>query len=163
MLEIHPQILILQLITFALGMGAIYMMYLKPLGKHLRGRKEGILKDLDAAKQAHAEAVALREELASERSRMAAEAKRLVEKTKKDVEILRADLMKKAKSEQEALLLAGRKQMELEKVEAIRRIREQTAEIVVEATAKLLEKNLNKSAQVKLAEKFVKSIKISKN
>src|SRR6266581_4020197 len=108
MLEIHPQILILQLITFALGMGAIYMMYLKPLGKHLRGRKEGILKDLDAAKQAHAEAVALREELASERSKMAAESKRLVEKTKKDVEALRADLMKKAKIEQEALLLSGR-------------------------------------------------------
>lgn len=163
MLEIHPQILILQLITFALGMGAIYVMYLKPLGKHLKERKDNIVKDLASAESARAEGAKLKEEFAFEKAKLAEENRRLMEKTKADAEAFRGELMAKAKEEHEALLKSGRKQLEQERLEAVRQIREQTAELVVEATSKLLEKNLNQASQLDLAEKFVKSVKVSKN
>jgi len=43
-----------------LGMAAVWVIYLKPLGAHLRQRKEGITKDLAAAEEARQEAVKLR-------------------------------------------------------------------------------------------------------
>lgn len=163
MLDIHPQILIIQLITFAMGMGAIYAMYLRPLGKHLRERREGIAKDLGAAQAARTEADTLRAELKAERMRIADESRKLIENGKADAEAFRSELMGKAKSEHEALLKAGRAQLEAERAEAVRKIRESAAELVVEATGKLLEKNLNNATQNALAQKFVKAIKVSKN
>lgn len=163
MLEIHPQILILQLITFALGMGVIYVMYLKPLGKHLKDRKDGIVKDLASAESARAEGERLKAEFAFEKAKLAEENRRLMDKIKADAEAFRNELMVKAKDEHESLLKSGRKQLEQERLEAVRLIREQTAELVVQATEKLLEKNLNSTTQLGLAQKFVKSVKVSKN
>ena len=163
MLEFHKDIFAIQWITFVLGMAAIWAMYLKPLGKHLRARREGIVKDLAAAESARSEADKLRLELKLERERMVDEARRQMDKIKVEAEAFRLDLMKKAREEQEALLKSGRRQLEQERLEAVRKIREQTAQLVVEATAKLLEKNLNKATQVSLAQKFVRSIKVSRN
>jgi F-type H+-transporting ATPase subunit b len=162
-LSFHPQIFIIQWITFVLGMAAIWAMYLKPLGKHLKGRREGIIKDLASAEAARAEGQKLKSEFALEKVKLAEENHRLMEKTKADAEAFRSELMAKAKDEHESLLKAGRKQLDQERLEALRQIRQEAAELVVLATAKLLEKNLGKAAQLSLAQKFVKSVKVSKN
>jgi F-type H+-transporting ATPase subunit b len=163
MLIPNPEVLIAQIVTFALGMGAVWIIYLKPLGKHLGERKAGIAKDLAAAEEARHEAVKLKAEFATEKSKLLDENRRLMEKTKADAEAFRADLMAKAKSEHEALLKAGRAQLEAERADAVRQIRQQAASLIVEATARLLEKNLDKGTQTALAEKFIKSIEVSKN
>ena len=163
MLSFHPQIFIIQWITFALGMAAIWVMYLKPLGKHLKGRREGIIKDLASAESARAESQKLKEEFAIEKAKLAEDNRRMMEKTKADAEAFRSELMAKAKDEHESLLKSGRKQLEQERLEAVRQIREEAAHLVVMATAKLLDKNLKSSAQLELAKKFVKSVKVSKN
>jgi F-type H+-transporting ATPase subunit b len=163
MLEFNVPVFIVQLITFVVGMGAIWFVYLKPLGQHLKDRKTGIIKDLAAATDARAEAEKLKADFAQEKVKLMDENRRLMEKTKADAEIFRAELMATAKTEHEALLRAGRAQLEHERNEAVRKIREQAASLIVEATEKLLEKNLNKSTQTALAEKFVKAIKVSKN
>lgn len=163
MLIPNPQVLIAQMITFAIGMAAVWFVYLKPLGEHLRARKAGIVKDLSSAEEARAEAAKLKAEFAAEKAKLLDENRRLMEKTKADAEAFRAELMGKAKAEHEALLKAGRAQMEAERHEAVRQIRAQAAELIVEATGKLLEKNLNNATQAALADKFVKAIKVSKN
>jgi len=163
MLDFNPQVFVVQIVTFAIGMGAIWALYLKPLGKHLRERREGIAKDLDSASAARAESDSLRAELKAERMRIADENRKLIEKSKVDAEAFRAELMAKAKSEHGALLKAGRAQIEAERADAVRKIREASAALIVEATEKLLEKNLNKTTQTALAAKFVKAIKVSKN
>jgi F-type H+-transporting ATPase subunit b len=163
MLEFNPQVFLVQIVTFALGMGAIWALYLKPLGKHLRSRKEGIAQDLASAANARAEAEKLHVEFAAEKAKLMDANRKLMEKTKADAEAFRLELMAKAKAEHEALIKAGRRQIEQESREAVRQIREQAAELVVQATEKLLEKNLNKSTQTALAQKFVKAVKVSKN
>ena len=161
MLIPNPQVLLAQIVTFAIGMAAVWFIYLKPLGEHLRGRKAGIVKDLAAAETARSDAEKLKAEFTAEKAKLLEDNRRLMEKTKADVEAFRLDLMAKAKSEHEALLKAGRAQMEAERAEAVRQIREQAASLVVEATGKLLEKNLNNATQTALAQKFIKAV--SKN
>src|SRR4051812_17730995 len=163
MLIPNPQVLIAQIVTFALGMGAVWFIYLKPLGQHLRERKQGIDRDLNAAEEARGEAARLKAEFAAEKAKLLDEKRRLMDKTKADAEAFRAELMGKAKSEHEALLKAGRAQLQAERAEAVRQIRESAASLVVEATGMLLEKNLNNATQTALAQKFVKAIKVSKN
>jgi F-type H+-transporting ATPase subunit b len=149
------------MVTFAIGFVAIWFIYLKPLGEHLKNRKAGIVKDLASAEEARAEAAKLKADFAAEKTQLLEENRRLMERTKADAEAFRQELMAKAKDEHEALIKAGRVQLQQERAEAVRQIRAEAAHLVVEATEKLLEKNLNKTTQSALAAKFVKSI--SKN
>jgi len=153
------KVFLAQLVTFAIGMGAVWVIYLKPLGKYLGERKGGIAKDLAAAEEARAEAQKLRAEFTAEKARLLEENRKLMEKTKADAEAFRAELLGKAKAEQDALLKAAKAQIMAERAEAVRQIRNSAAELVVEATGKLLEKNLNNATQAALAEKFIKSLK----
>jgi F-type H+-transporting ATPase subunit b len=163
MLEFHKDIFAIQWITFAAGMAAIWALYLKPLGKHLRARRDGIAKDLASAEEARAAAEKLKAEFAAEKARLVEENRKLMERTRADAEAFRNELMQKAKLEHESLLRAGRAQLEAERLDAVRKIRNEAAGLVVAATEKLLSKNLNKSTQVSLASKFVKSLKVSRN
>ena len=157
------KILVIQIITFVLGMMAIWKMYLDPLRAHLKQRREGIVKDLASAETARQEAEHLREQLREDRAHMAEELRKAREEAKAEVAKLRDDLIGKAKAEQEALLKQGRQQIQAETEAAIAAVRGYAAVLVVEATGKLLEKKLDTDADKALAEKLVASVKVSKN
>lgn len=158
----HLDVLIVQIITFILGSLAIWKMYLAPLRQHLKERKEGIAQDLANADAARAEAEKLRLELNAERARMADELKKAKDDAKADVAKLREELLAKAKHDQEALLKAGRAQIQAETAEALAAIREEAASLVIAATEKLIEQKLNSKADEALAQKLVKAV-ASKN
>jgi F-type H+-transporting ATPase subunit b len=159
----HLDVLIVQIITFLLGSFAIWKLYLAPLRSHLAQRREGIAADLANADAARAEAESLRAQLVEERARMASDLKKAKDEAKADVAKLREELMAKAKHDQEALLRNGRAQIQAETQEAIAMVRNLAATLVVEATAKLLEKKLDTKTDLELAEKLVKAVHTSKN
>jgi F-type H+-transporting ATPase subunit b len=161
----HLDVLIVQIITFILGSFAIWKMYLGPLRKHLAERREGIAKDLANADAARAEAEALRAQLVKERLAMADELKQAKDAAKADVAKLREELLAKAKHDQEALLKSGRTQIQAETLDAIAKVRDYAAVLVVEATAKMLDKKLDAKADQALAQKLLDSVKVkaSKN
>lgn len=159
----HWQILVVQIITFVVGMAAIWKLYISSLRDHLKLRREGIAKDLSSAENARQEAEHLRAQVQADRLKMADELRQAREEAKAEVARLRDELLTKARVEQDSLLKQGRTQIQAEREEALRQIRQMAASLVVQATGKLLEKNLNSTAQKSLAEKFVKQIKISKN
>ena len=157
------KILIVQIITFVLGMTAIWKMYFGPLRAHLKQRKEGIVKDLASAETARQEAESLRTQLHADRAHMAEEMRKAREEAKADVAKLREELLAKAKLEQESLLKQGRAQIQSETQAALAAVRAYAAELVVDATGKLLEKKLDAATDKALAEKLVASVKVSKN
>ena len=157
------QILVVQIITFVLGMTAIWKLYISSLRDHLKSRREGITKDLASAETARQEAEFLRGQLAADRAAMADELRKAREEAKADVAKLRDELVAKAKGEQEALIKQGRAQIQAETTAAIEQVRGYAAVLVVEATAKLLEKKLDTDADKALAEKLVAAVKVSKN
>jgi len=93
---------------------------------------------------------------------MADELKKAKDEAKADVAKLREELLAKAKHDQEALLKAGRAQIQAETAEAITAIRDQAAALVIAATEKLVEQKLNSKADEALAQKLVKAV-ASKN
>jgi F-type H+-transporting ATPase subunit b len=159
----HWQILVVQILTFVLGMSAIWKLYIGSLREHLKARREGIQKDLAAAELARQEAEHLRAQLATDRHAMAEELRKHREEAKAEVAKLREELLGKAKAEQDAMLKQGRAQIKAETDAAIAAVRGYASHLVVEATAKLLEKKLDSSSDKALAEKLVASVKASKN
>jgi F-type H+-transporting ATPase subunit b len=159
----HLDVLIVQIVTFILGSIAIWKMYLGPLRQHLAQRRAGIARDLASADAARAEAETLRAELVKERLRMAEELKAAKDEAKADVARLRDELLAKAKSDQDALLKQGRALIQAETATALAQVRDYAATLVVEATAKLIEKKLDAKSDAALADKLVRSVKASKN
>jgi F-type H+-transporting ATPase subunit b len=157
------QILIVQIVTFVIGMGAIWQLYIKSLRSHLKARREGIVKDLGAAETARQEAEYLRAQLQEDKARMADDLRKAREEAKAEVARLREDLMARAKADQEALLKQGRAQIAAETDAAIAAVRGYAAQLVVEATSKLIGKKLDAGADKAMAEKLVASVKVSKN
>jgi F-type H+-transporting ATPase subunit b len=163
MLIPHLDVLISQIVTFAIGMGAVWVIYLKPLGLHLRSRRDGIAKDLAAAESARAEAEHLRGQLNAERKNMAEEMRKAKEDARADVARLREELLAKAQAEQSAMLKQAQAQIAAETQRAVAEVRSYAAELVVLATAKMVEKKLDGPTDRALAEKLVASVKASKN
>ena len=157
------QILLVQIITFALGMTAIWQLYIKSLRAHLKARRDGIAKDLASAETARAEAEHLRAQLHEDRAKMSDELRQAREDAKAEVAQLRDELVSKAKAEQAAMIKQARAQIQAETDAAITAVRGYAAALVVEATGKLLEKKMDASADKALAEKLVASVKVSKN
>jgi F-type H+-transporting ATPase subunit b len=163
MLIPHLDVLIAQIVTFAIGMGAIWIIYLKPLGSHLKSRREGIAKDLSSAETARQEAEHLRAQLHADRQHMAEELKKAKDEARLEVGRLRDDLLAKAKAEQEALLKQARTQIQTETERAIAEVRTYAAALVIEATAAMVEKKLDTESDKAMAEKLVASVTVSKN
>jgi F-type H+-transporting ATPase subunit b len=157
------KILLIQLLTFGLGMIAIWKLYIGSLRDHLKARREGIAKDLATAEAARKEAEELRVQLLAERQSMAEELKKAKDEARADVAKLREELLAKAKVEQETLLKQARTQIQTETERAFAEVRVQAAALVVEATGALLTKKLDQEADKALAEKLVASVKVSKN
>jgi F-type H+-transporting ATPase subunit b len=155
----HWQILVVQVITFVLGMAAIWKLYIASLRDHLKRRREGIAQALAAAETARQEAEFLRAQLQEDRVKMAEELRAERERAKADVARLREELLAKAKAEQDALLKQGRAQLEAETLAALQAVRSHAAALVVEATGKLIEKKLDAKTDKAIAERLVQAIK----
>lgn len=155
----HWQILVVQIVTFVLGMAAIWKLYIVPLQSHLKTRREGIAKDLATAETARGEAESLRTQLHADRAKMAEDLRAAREEAKAEVAKLRDDLMAKAKADQDALIKQGRAQIAIETQQAIAAVRGYASQLVVEATAKLIDKKMDAKTDKALAEKLVAAVK----
>ena len=157
------KVLIVQLLTFALGMAAIWKLYIVSLRDHLKARREGIVKDLASAQTAREEAEHLRSQLAHDRANMAGELKKAREEAREEVAALRKELLAKAEEQQEQMLKQARAQIQGETERAVAEVRGYAATLVVEATSVMLGKKLDSSADQALAKKLVAAVKISRN
>ena len=157
-MQITTQVLLSQIATFVIGMWIIWKVYLKPLGKHIDQRRDSIQKDLADAGEAREAAEKLNADIKAQREKLAAEGQAIVEKAKADAEAVKDKTLADAKREQEAMVEQARRQIEQDKQTALREIREESAELIIQATEKLLAKNLDRKKQEKLVATFIKEL-----
>lgn len=157
------QVLVVQVITFVVGMWLIWMLYMVPLRKHLKSRREGISRDLASAEAARKEAEQLRAKLQADRAQMAEDLRRSKEQAKAEIGKLRDELMAKARAEQQALIKEGRRQLQAETGQAKEAVRAYASRLVVQAASKLIGKRIDSGTDKALAEKLVASVKASRN
>ena len=151
-------LMFVQIISFVLGMTMIWFIYLKGLFKHMKDRTAGIQSALDAAAAAQAKAEAQNAENARQLAGFQAQSKQILDEARAEGGKLKDDMLAQARKEQEALLAQARSQVAQETQAALRQIQSEAAALVVAATRKLLEKNLDAKTQEEMAARFIKEL-----
>jgi F-type H+-transporting ATPase subunit b len=129
-----------------------------PLLKIVDEREKGIRDSVESAEKAAAEAKALlarHQEMLRDAGR---EREEILARALREAETTRTDLVERARSDAEHIVEKTREQMQQEKNQAIAELREQVADIAVEAASKIVKSSLTPEAQKKLVDDYITSL-----
>ena len=140
---INYTLLIAQMINFGILFWVLYKFVYKPILKVLDDRRTKIERSLDEAKKIEQRTQALEVEVNTEIGRAKKEADRLVAEAREIGEKVRAELLTKTQSEAEAILAKARRDIELERVEMNKSIKEYVVTTSLLVVEKVLSQKLS--------------------
>ena len=150
--------LIAYAINFVILVLLLRLLLYKPVKQMLEGRKQRIADGLDAATRASAEAAEQRarfeRELEEARSEAQAEAARLAQQA----EHVRHEVLEAAEQEAAEIKARARDEIEQERRQAAAELQQQTAELALAISRKVVGAALDQHAQRRLVEQFVREL-----
>ena len=137
----------------------LYFFFLhKPVMKILDQRKEKIANDMKAAEDAQAEAEATKAEYAAKLKESREEAAQIVSDAVKRAGERENQIIAEAQQEAAAMKRKAEESIELEKKKAINEIKDQISDIVIMASEKVCEKEISKSDNEALINRFISEV-----
>lgn len=157
-LGINGQLLAFQFINFAVVVGILWFLILKPLVKKMEERKKQVEESVDNAK-AIATAMQMSQKNCQEKIDEAkVAANKIVAKAHNEGEIVAKQIKEKSKKDIELLVLQAKKNIEIDKKEMKNELRQETAAMVVMAMEKLLQKKFSDKDDGKFILDILKSL-----
>ncbi|MGH7667838.1 MAG: F0F1 ATP synthase subunit B [Candidatus Dormibacteria bacterium] len=132
-----------------------------PISKALKSRQLQISRALAEAEDARHEVDQARQQEKSELAEARRQAQEILDRAQKLGEELREELRQKGRDEQEAMLARARAEMAQERERAVSQLRSQVAELVLLATTKILEEELDQKRQRRLIEEALAGVDLS--
>jgi len=129
-----------------------------PLLKIIEEREKSVREQVEGAQKAQAEAQALLSQRQEQLSAAAREREEMIARAQKEAELIRTDLMGKARSDAEAIVEKAKQQIQQEKSRAIQELRSQVADLAVEAAGKIVQSSLTPEAQRKLVDDYIRNL-----
>ena len=150
--------LIAYAVNFVILVVLLRLLLYKPVKQMLEGRKQRIAEGLDAAERAAAEAAEQRarfeQELQEARGAAQAEAARLAQQA----EQVRHEVLQAAAREAAELKERARQELEQERRQAAAELEQQTAELALAISRKVVGAALDQAAQRRLVDQFVRQL-----
>jgi F-type H+-transporting ATPase subunit b len=156
-LGIDWRLFIAQLINFAILMTVLVFVLFKPIIKALDKRRQKIAESLENAEKISAELKRTTEEGDRLLSSSRAEAQRIIGEAQKQSDAVRNGAADKAKVEVAGIIASGKAQLSAERDAMLAEVRHAAAELVADATAKVVGEKLNPAKDKALIEKALKS------
>ncbi len=132
-----------------------------PIAKALDARKQQIALALSEAEAARREVEEARKQEKSELADARRQAQEILDKAQKLGEELREELRNKGSEEQEAMLTRARAELAQEREQAVSQLRRQVADLVLLATTKILEEELDPKRQRRLIDQALAEVDLS--
>jgi F-type H+-transporting ATPase subunit b len=129
-----------------------------PILKQIEEREKGIKDAVDGAEKAAAEAKELLDQHKAMLRDAGREREEIIKKALKESEALKTDLQTKARSESESMIARAREQVEREKNLAVLELRQQVADLAIEAASRIVKSSLTPDAQKKLVDDFISNL-----
>ena len=152
---------IVEIVVFLALLWLLRRYVFPPLNNALKARQALIAQSLSEAEEARKEAeqarVAEREEMAEAR----AKAQEFIDRAQKLGDQLRDELRLKGEQDQQAMLERARAELAREREQAVLELRRQVADLVLRATTKVLQEELNPTRQRKLIDQALKEVDLS--
>jgi F-type H+-transporting ATPase subunit b len=159
----HANELIVGAIVFAVLFVFMWRWVLPRVARLLDERRQKIQGELEQAeatrREADAELARYREQLANARE----EANRIIDEGRKTAEQLRTDLQTKAEEEARATVTRATEEIRAERDRVLRELSSQVGQIAVELAERVVEKELDKTTQQKLVDRFIEQVSGSGN
>ena len=156
--HIDWQMILAQIINFAVVFFVLYKFALKPLKKLMDERSATISGGLDNAKKQEELLKAQQEQYDQTLAQARAEAQTIMKEVKKDAEEKRAQIMEAAQKDSAAIFENGKKQLADEKSKMLDEAKKELVTLIVNATEKVIGENMNEKIEAKLVEDSIKEV-----
>ena len=134
-----------------------------PITAAVEAREQALQDAIDQAKRDREEAASILAEHRTQLEGARAEAQRIIAEGRAVGEKLRVQMLEETKVQQQDLLERARREIASERDTAIAQIRTEAVDLAIAAAGKVIERNLDDSANRKLVEGYLASSNVRKN
>lgn len=152
---IDGKLFLAQLINFGLLLLVLWKFAYKPLLKMMEERTEKIESGLKNAEKMELAAKNAEVEFEKRVTEAKREAQNIIKEAEDFGKKLKQEITESAEQEKEKIIVSGKKAVEQEKEKSLAEIKKKTAELVITATEKILEENIDKEKNKKIVEKII--------
>jgi F-type H+-transporting ATPase subunit b len=158
LVDVRPGLIFWTLITFFLVALLLRRVAWGPILKVVDEREKSIAASIESAKRERAEAERLLAEQKDAIQKARAEAADMMRRNAEDVEKLRNELVSKARAEAEAQKTDALREIQNEKAKAVNDVKKVAADLAIQITEKLLNKQLDDKTQKDLANQYLAEV-----
>ncbi len=150
--------LIAQIINFLILMFILAKFAYKPLLQMMEARRSQIVANMEAAESDKLAAAKLREEYEQQLADAREQAQQILERANKLATETQESMLRQAREEHERLLKSAQDQIERERQKALADLRGEVVSLSMLAAAKIVGRNMDSEADVKLVREFVEKL-----
>ena len=161
LLDVNPGLIVWTFITFILLLVILKKVAWKPILTALDNREKGIEDSLNRAEKAKEEAQKILDENRASLSKVEEESKRIIDQSRSYADDLKEQMLKQSKVQAQKLIDDAAAEIERKKQSAFEELRNQIAEISVNAAEKIMKENIDAEKNKKIVSKYLNEI--SKN
>lgn len=158
LLDVNPGLVVWTTVTFLLVLLLLNKFAWKPIIKALDDRAERIHNDIERASQLRSEADTLFQQYQNKLNDLKGEAQEIINEARKDAEVLKNDILEKARKEAEEIRARSRKEIQLAMDSALEEIHRHAVDLSVEITKRVITRNLTVEDHKKQLQEALESI-----
>ncbi len=152
---------VVEIVVFLVLLWLLARYVFPPLLRALEARQQLIAQSLQEAEKARQEAERSRASEMEEMAEARAKAQEILDRAQKLGEQLREELRQRGEAEQQAMLERARAELQREREQAVAELRRQVADLVVMATTRVLQEELDERRQLQLVEQALSEVDLS--
>jgi len=158
MLQLEPGMIIWTWVTFLVLLYVLKKFGWKPLLNMVEERENRIAESLKRAEEARMEAEKLLEEQHRQLAKTQEEVQTMIKESRLMAEKVRNDIIEKAREDANKLMKRARRDIEKERQMALMSLRNQVADLVVQATSKLIQVSLDEVKHRELIDEYIQRL-----
>ncbi len=159
----NKSLLFWQVVIFGLLFTILLWKVWGPLMKTVTEREKKIQSDLASAEEARRTAEESRAKLQRELDQASASAKSMLAEAEARAAKLKTDLESQARAQAESMIQKAHAQIEAEKAQAIREIRDQVVDLSVEISRRLVGREVGREDHLKEADRLLEKVKVHRS
>jgi F-type H+-transporting ATPase subunit b len=159
LLDVNPGLIVWTLVTFIILVFILKKMAWKPILAALDQRETAIKDALEKAEQAKVEAQKVLDQNQANLNKAEEEGRKIVEQSRTYAEKLKQQMLQESRDQSKHLLEEAALEIERRKDAAFNDLKNQIAEIAVQAAEKILSANLDQQKQSSIVDRYISEIR----
>lgn len=154
-LDVNPGLILWTVITFLFLLFILAKVAWKPILKSLGDRESFIKESLDKAETARKDAEKMLVDNKASILKAEEEAQKIIEQSREMAEKLKGQILEESKAQAKKMIEDAASEIQRKNTEAFGKLKEQVADIAVNAAEKIIKETLDKEKQINLVSKYI--------